>query len=185
LSIKQYTDIQEWVREYAYAKYPKLERTGKTKDKARAKIRVIDNEIQLKKRTGKQSNKELMKERLQNIFINSKDYQSFITNLQAEKIWLYKRWNTFWFIDEVTNIKYRLNTLELEKEFENISSKFQAKIKDFEKWKNKIKEKEEEKAEELEQLKAIKIKKVYLLTRSPELKQNNTKEKVNNMTLER
>jgi hypothetical protein len=120
---KQFGNIKEKLREYAYNKYPKLERIEKKKRKTRAKTKTIDNELQYKRRTGKQSDKEIMKERLQAIFLNSQDQQSLINNLQTENIKIYQRGNTFGFLDTSTDKKYRLKTLELEDEFHKLNDR--------------------------------------------------------------
>lgn len=123
LSKKEFEEVKANLKNYAYTKYPTLEKE-KTNRKARAKTRKIDNEVQLKKRTGKKSDKEIMKERLQAIFTKSNSPQSFISTLEAAKIRVYQRGKTFGFLDEATNKKYRLKTLELEREFETMDNGF-------------------------------------------------------------
>jgi hypothetical protein len=124
MSKNQFAEIRTNLENYARAKYPTLEIAEKTKRRARAKARVIDNEVQLKKRTGKKSDRELMKERLQAIFSKSKNPQDFIRYLEAEVIQVYQRGKTFGFLDELTGKKYRLKTLELEKEFAEMDMSF-------------------------------------------------------------
>jgi hypothetical protein len=124
LDKKEFAEIKAGLKIYAKAKYPELEITEKTSKKARAKTRAIDNEVQFKKRTGKKSDRELMKERLQAVFARSNKPQDFIKILEAEKIQVYQRGKTFGFLDEVTGRKYRLKMLELEKEFTKMDSKF-------------------------------------------------------------
>lgn len=120
----EFNKIIELTRDYAYNKYPKLEREEKVHKKPRAKSKTIDNEVQYKKRTGKKSDRELMKEKLQSILNNSKTPQAFIKTLEDEKIRIYKRGKTFGFLDETTGKKYRLKTLELEREFEALNNQF-------------------------------------------------------------
>ncbi|MDR3055708.1 MAG: hypothetical protein LBU53_09950 [Zoogloeaceae bacterium] len=128
LSKKEFSEIKENIRNYAHNKYPELE-YEKTSKKARAKTRKIDNEVQLKKRTGKKSDRELMKEKLQAIFSKSNSPQSFLKSLEAEKIQVYQRGKTFGFLDEATGKKYRLKTLELEKEFMEMDGLFMKQTK--------------------------------------------------------
>ncbi|MDR1988231.1 MAG: relaxase/mobilization nuclease domain-containing protein [Candidatus Peribacteria bacterium] len=124
LSKKEFAEIKREVQDYAYANYPKLEYEKMNNKKARAKARVIDNEVQFKKRTGRKSERELMKERLQAIFEKSSNPQDFISTLEKEKIQAYQRGKTFGFLDEATGKKYRLKTLELEKEFSDMDKSF-------------------------------------------------------------
>jgi hypothetical protein len=133
LSLKQFDEIKEKLREYAYEKYPKLEKlvNEKSKRKARSKTRATDNEIQLKKRTGKKSNRELTKELLQAIITKSMNSQEFISALQAEKITIYQRGKKFGFLDEVTGRKYRVSTLGLENEFEQLEHRSMKMSKDI------------------------------------------------------
>ena len=124
-SKRQLAEIQERLREYAYAKYPKLERevNENSKTKSRAKTKTVDNEIQYKKRTGKQTDRKEMKERLQEIFAKSQNQQSFMEYLQAERIQVYKHGNNFGFINIATGKKYRVKTLELEAEFQSLNTR--------------------------------------------------------------
>jgi hypothetical protein len=124
LSKKEFAGIKAEMQNYAYEKYPKLEYEKMNNKKARAKARVIDNEVQFKKRTGRKSERELMKERLQSIFEKSSNPQDFISSLEKEKIQAYQRGKTFGFLDEATGKKYRLKTLELEKEFSDMDRSF-------------------------------------------------------------
>lgn len=124
LSRKEFAEIKTELENYAYAKYPKLEREKRTNRKSRAKAKTIDNEIHLKKRTGKKSDREVMKARLQAIFAKSNKPQDFIKTLEAEKIQVYQRGKTFGFLYEPTGKKYRLKTLELEKEFAEMNAIF-------------------------------------------------------------
>jgi len=154
LSRKEFADIKAMVENYAYENYPKLEREKRINRKPRAKARTIDNEIQLKKRTGKKSARELMQERLRAIFAKSNNPQEFIKTLENEKMQVYQRGKTFGFLDESTGKKYRLKTLELEKEFERMDVNFsrvtkEAPQKKFDKGSNdKVKSAEQEKFKE-------------------------------------
>ena len=126
-SQSEFEEIKNKTREYAYEKYPKLERKELTQKKARANSRTIDSEVQFKKRTGKQSEREKFKDKLQKIFARSQTQNNFINNLKAESIEIYQRGNTFGFIDSISKRKYRLKTLELENEFVQMSNSFDIK----------------------------------------------------------
>jgi hypothetical protein len=124
LSKNQFREVKAQLEQYAYMKYPKLEQLKQTHKKTKAKTKTIDNEIQLKKRTGKKSDKEIIKEILQAIFSKSKTSQDFLSRLRNEKIQIYQRGKTFGFLDEKTNKKYRLKTLELENDFAEMNNHF-------------------------------------------------------------
>jgi len=143
-SKREFKQIQELTRQYAYEKYPLLEQTEKlekTKKKQRAKAKTIDSEVHLKKRTGQQSEREKVKERLRTIFELAKNREEFLNFLRIEKLELYQRGNTFGFLDQNTGKKYRLKTLELENEFQNMSEHFQQQTKQKEYTQEKTQEK--------------------------------------------
>jgi hypothetical protein len=123
-SRKEFAEIKAALWNYAHEKYPELVQEKKASKKTRAKTKVIDNEVQYKKRTGKKSDREIIKERLQAIFSRSKNPQAFISTLEKEKIQVYQRGKTFGFLDESSGKKYRLKTLELEKEFSDMNKSF-------------------------------------------------------------
>jgi hypothetical protein len=124
LSKVQFREVKAQLEQYAYMKYPKLEQLKQTHKKTKAKTKTIDNEIQYKKRTGEKSDKEIIKEILQVIFSKSKSSQDFLNRLSNEKIQIYQRGKTFGFLDEKTNKKYRLKTLELENDFAEMNNNF-------------------------------------------------------------
>lgn len=127
----EFEEIKKQIRQYAYEKYPQLERDeqkekhiDKAKKNSRAKSKSIDREVHLKKRTGKQSDREKLKEKIKTIFHLSKSYTDLINNLRIEKLELYQRGQTYGFIDTLTARKYRLKTLELEQEFTDMIHEF-------------------------------------------------------------
>lgn len=125
----QYKQIQELTRKYAYEKYPQLEREetkekSKKKDFPKRKSKTVDSEVHLKKRTGKESEREKLRKRLETIFELAKDQHEFIKFLRMEKLELYQRGQTYGVLDQATSKKYRLKTLELENEFRNMNDFF-------------------------------------------------------------
>jgi len=127
----QYKQIQELTRKYAYEKYPQLEHEEiknqskeKSKQSSKRKSKIVDSEVHLKKRTGKDSEREKLRERLKTIFGLAKDGQEFIKFLRMEKLELYQRGQTFGFLDQESSKKYRLKTLELENEFQSMNDSF-------------------------------------------------------------
>lgn len=130
--------IKKLIRQYAYEKYPHLEReelkqdAEKKKNKQIASTKIKDREIHLKKRTGKLLEKERVREKIKNIFTCSDSTRGFTQNLAAENFEIYTRGNTYGFIDKSTGKKYRLKTLELESEFEEMNNFFLSKYNDQE-----------------------------------------------------
>ena len=122
----KFEEIKNALREYAYAKYQNLEQLENKKDKAKknTKSKTQDKEIHLKKRTGKTLDKETAREKLKNIFARSQNPNSFTQNLTREGFEVYKRGNTFGFIEKTTGKKYRIKTLGLEDEFQKMNDFF-------------------------------------------------------------
>lgn len=127
----QYKQIQDLTRKYAYEKYPRLERE-ETKEKlkeqsrqsSKRKSKTVDSEIHLKKRTGLQTDKEKLRARLKTIFELAKNQDELLKYLRLEKLELYQRGQTFGILDQDTNKKYRIKTLDLENEFETMNNSF-------------------------------------------------------------
>lgn len=170
----KFEEIKKQLEDYAYTKYPKLEKPEPKKKKARAKSKSIDREIHLKKRTGKLSEREKFKEQLNKIFSESLNPDEFLKSLEDENISIYKRGNTFGFLDTLSGRKYRLKTLELDAEFSNMNDLFtqQKKAKQEE-------TKQQEKAPEKSQAFPNEQEKQKTKT------QTETKSKENSKTLER
>ena len=100
-------------------KYPELDQ-GISMNK-QAKSKINSKEYELKKRSGKRSEKDIFRERLKKIFASSKNKQEFFNNLFKEKIRVYVRGKTIGFLDERDNKKHRLKTLGLVDEFERMN----------------------------------------------------------------
>ncbi|MDL2280038.1 relaxase/mobilization nuclease domain-containing protein, partial [Desulfovibrio sp. OttesenSCG-928-G11] len=151
----QYKQIQELTRKYAYEKYPQLEREEtkeklkeQSKQSSKRKSKIVDSEVHLKKRTGKDSEREKLRERLKTIFKLAKSQDEFIKFLRMEKLELYQRGQTFGFLDQETGKKYRLKTLELENEFQNMNDSFLERQNDKSKQAQYEKQKENENSQD-------------------------------------
>ena len=111
---------------YCLEQYPELEQEkliSQTKEKYQKKTKINDREYQYKKRTGRKSKNDLLKEKLKNIFTSSKTKQEFISNLSAHKLQFYIRGQTLGFLNEETGKKHRLKTLDLTKEFKEMEER--------------------------------------------------------------
>ena len=123
-SDSQFEKLMIKAKAYVHEKYPKLERIEPKKKKSRAKSKSIDSEVHLKKRTGKPTGREMFRDRLKTILSLSKNPSEFNEFLRMENIEIYKRGDTFGFLDKTTDKKYRLRVLELDEDFEKMSYDF-------------------------------------------------------------
>jgi hypothetical protein len=125
LSKMQFKETKKMMREYAYNKYPKIERlvSEETNTETKAKTKNIDDEVQYKKRTGKATDKEQIRDVITAIFAKTKTADDFVQLLRDAKLELYKRGKQFGFLNIGTGKKYRLQTLRLEEEFQNLNTR--------------------------------------------------------------
>jgi hypothetical protein len=131
---KQLAEFKIKMSEYVYKKYPQIKQYEKLK------TRVKNNkEEAYKKRAGKPSDREIVRDILKDIFANSQSQQDFISRLQKEKLQIYQRGQGFGFLDITTGKKYRLKTLELESEFDKLNQNLKHQMKNNEYVKNKTK----------------------------------------------
>ena len=126
LTTKQFENAKIQTELYCLEQYPELEQEkliSQEKKKYQKKTKISDKEYQYKKRTGRKSKNDLFKEKLKNIFANSKTKQEFINNLSAQKLQFYIRGKTIGFLDEETGKKHRLKTLDLTEEFKQMEER--------------------------------------------------------------
>lgn len=138
LSKKVFDKIKKDLENYMLAVYPEMEQEAvinKTKDE-KTNIR----EYELKKRTGKQSERDRVKFKLKEVFEKSKTKQQFFNNLADNGFELYVHGNTIGVKSRETGLNYRLKTLGLLDEFYKISPQ----IQDVENRKEEIKKSREE-----------------------------------------
>lgn len=124
LSIKQFNDVKKGAEIYVNQKYPELKQgiviniDKKQKTKSRKEFEYI-------KRTGNKSQKEIFKDKLKDVFQQSKTKQDFFDNLYKNKIDIKVRNTTITFLDLVTGGRHRLKKLDLENEFNLMSKKIE------------------------------------------------------------
>ncbi|MCI5165522.1 MAG: hypothetical protein D3903_05370 [Candidatus Electrothrix sp. GM3_4] len=141
LSQKQFDKVKVDFEKYVLKKYPELEQKPiLTKNREKKKEGVMSQkEFEVKKRTGKITNKESIQYRLTQIFNSSPTKEIFFDNLRSNNIEIYVRGKkTIGFKDLGDNERaYRLNTLGLSAEFNKMSSvlaeELKAKKEDFKK----------------------------------------------------
>lgn len=126
LSHAEFEAKKAHIREYAKQQYPNLKQLPipkKKKGDHQRKAKKVSDELQFKKRTGKVSDREIIRGKLGKIFYSAHSADEFIRCLREENLALYQRGKTFGFLDQKTGKKYRLKTLELESEFETLNAR--------------------------------------------------------------
>lgn len=123
-SKQDFRNIQKKINEYAYKKYPKLELIEEKEKKDKAKSKSKDSEVHIKKRTGKPSQKEVIRETLKDIFATCKNVDEFNIRIREANLYMYHRGKNLGFEDLATNRRYRLANLGLEDEFEALNNRF-------------------------------------------------------------
>jgi len=118
----QFHAIQRNLERYICERYPELEQE-RVYDKHFEKIRVNEQEYQLKQRTGIKTQREKVKELLQFILEQSQTKEEFIEYCQKFTIAVYQRGKNTGV--EIDGTKYRLNKLELEETYQKFCEKVQ------------------------------------------------------------
>jgi len=132
LNKKQFSDIKKSIENYVIERYPELNQE-KLINAENNKYSEKQNETEYKKRTGKKTKRENVKERLRTAFNKIKSKNEFDTELEYEGLKYYIRGDNIGFIDLSDGKKYRLKTLELNDEFNSLKNKLENKKpeKDF------------------------------------------------------
>ena len=129
LTKANFNQIKRNIESYVLEHYPELKQeilitqsVEELKAKRQKKQQKSEKEYQYSKRTGKLSQKEQFKMKLQGIFDQCSSKQAFFDLLAASHIEMYNRGKTIGFLDQDTGRKHRLKTLGLESEFERVHS---------------------------------------------------------------
>lgn len=123
LSKGNYTKIQKEIEKHVLNNYPEMEQKiiyNQQKDE-----KTKSDEYEFKRRTGKESQRDNVKRRLNEVFEKSKTKQEFFNNLADKNFELYIHGNTIGVLCKETQKNYRLKTLGLLDEFYKISPKIQ------------------------------------------------------------
>ena len=125
LSKEKFSQFKKDLELRVLDKYPELEQK-----KLISKEPGLDKEIgeklsnkgaELKRRTGKTSQKDNVKDRLRAVFSSSKNKADFFNGLENENLSIYVKGNTIGILDKATERKHRLKTLGMLDEFNAIS----------------------------------------------------------------
>ena len=123
LSKQQFSEVKVGLETHVLEHHPELEQEQLISAKQKQSTKTSNKEQELKRRTGKPTQKDLFREKLQGIFANSIDKNDFFANLETADIECYTRGKTIGFLDRQTGKKHRLKTLGLVAEFEAVHNK--------------------------------------------------------------
>ena len=138
LSKKEFNSIQKEIEEYRLERYPNLDNrklyTQSKEDKKR-KEKVNQKEYQMQK-SGRVTQKAIVKEILLRVFKESKTREEFLLNLKSNNLEFYQRGNTIGVESLEFGRKFRFKTLGLLDEYVKKEEEFK-KIKEREKFRKK------------------------------------------------
>lgn len=123
LSRKVFDEVKTHTELYTLERYPELEQ-AKLISQDKSERSVNKKEGELKRRTKKPSQKDYMRSTLADIFSMAQTSQEYIDLLKAAKIESYVRGKTIGFYIQGEKRKYRLNTLGLGEEFDEMNYRF-------------------------------------------------------------
>ncbi|MBU2969831.1 hypothetical protein KO527_10780 [Pseudoalteromonas sp. C2R02] len=123
LSKKEFDESKKHLETWTNKKYPELKQ-GLVINKQAGK-KTSHNGTELKKRTGKMPERERVTNALKSVFTDSENKQNFFNNLATEHLEVYIRGKHIGFTDIETGRKYRLKTLGLSSEFNEMSKKIE------------------------------------------------------------
>lgn len=124
LSKRQFDDIKRQLELYALEHYPELEQ-AKLISQEKGQGKTSNKEQQLKRRTGKPSQKDIIRDKLNTVFAKAHNKSEYIRLLQEAKLSFYIRGKTLGFTDTATKRNHRLKTLGLEDEFMEMSQRIE------------------------------------------------------------
>jgi len=120
LSKEQFKSIQKELEAYTLTKYTELENKPIYNDsKTNKHLKLSNKTKELKHRTKQPSQKEQIKELLENIFNNAKTHDELLSQLKENNLEIYQRGKTISLKNLVDSKKYRLKTLALDELFTN------------------------------------------------------------------
>ncbi|MFI3222674.1 MAG: relaxase/mobilization nuclease domain-containing protein [Methylococcaceae bacterium] len=125
LSKEEFSQFKKDLESYVLEVYPELEQKKLINKEPGAEKEIgekLSNKgAELKRRTGKTSQKDSVKERLRAVFSASKNKAYFFNGLEKENLSIYVNGNTIGILDKATERKHRLKTLGMLDEFNAIS----------------------------------------------------------------
>ncbi len=120
LSKQDFDKFKKDLETRVLTKYPELEQKEIINKSSKEKL--SNKGAELKRRTGKTTQRDSVKDRLKSVFSSSKDKQAFFDNLAKEKLEIYVRGNNIGVVDQDTGRKHRLKSLGMMDDFNKVSS---------------------------------------------------------------
>ena len=120
LSKKQFSEVKVGLEIHVLEHIPELEQEKliSAKQGSKANSRTSNKEQEMKRRTRKPSQRELLREKLRSVFAQSTSEDDLRTRLDEVGIEQYVRGKTIGFLDKSNDRKYRLKTMGLVDEYE-------------------------------------------------------------------
>lgn len=130
LSKSQFDTVKKNLELFVLDCHPELEQKKLISKEKESLSDTDDNSSQisnkgaeLKRRTGKTPQRDIVKESLLNIFASASIQEEFIELLESEHYQIYKRGKHWGILNETTNRKHRFATLGITKEFQALEQK--------------------------------------------------------------
>lgn len=125
LSKADFAEIQTRLEKWVLETYPQLEQkavfyqnqTDQERQEREQKAHISNKGAELKRRAGKTSTRDQMKEKIERIFENARDGRHFTELLEKENLKIYQRGKQHGIIDQ-DGTKYRFSTLGLAEDWE-------------------------------------------------------------------
>ncbi|WP_198328308.1 relaxase/mobilization nuclease domain-containing protein [Methylovulum psychrotolerans] len=125
LSKEEFSQFKKDLERYVLEVYPELEQKqliNKTPGLKKETGEKLSNKgAELKRRTGKTSQRDSLKDRLATVFAESKTKADFFNGLDREQLSIYVNGNTIGILDKASQRKHRLSTLGMLDAFNAIS----------------------------------------------------------------
>ena len=121
----EFNKIQQDLEQYKNEKYPQLQTNIYNRWYENDNLKLTKDEQELINRTKKPTLKGIFKDKLQTILDSSLSYKELTQSLKTANIEIIKRWNTITAKDLTNNKKYRLKTLWLLKNLDNLKKRIE------------------------------------------------------------
>lgn len=126
LSKAKFDQVKKNLELYVLDCHPELQQKkliSKDKQSKEQTDSLSNKGVELKRRTGKTPQRDIVRDTLLNIFASASTREEFIELMQLEHYQIYKRGKNWGILNEATNRKHRFNTLGVSEEFANLESR--------------------------------------------------------------
>ncbi len=126
LSKAQFDTVKKNLELFVLDCHPELQQKrliSKDKQSKEQKDGLSNKGAELKRRTGKTPQRDIVRDTLLNIFASASSREEFLELLESEHYQIYKRGKNWGILNETTNRKHRFNTLGVSEEFANLEER--------------------------------------------------------------